>query len=82
MTGKATEWDEFYWHEALDRSHTCTEIIDTILVSHPVIESDERYAAKVEEALMALLELYQMIGDDLTDARKEVMPIEAATSDP
>jgi len=70
MTGKATEFDQFYWHEAMDRTSMCCDILDTVLENHPIISSDERYQTKLYEAQKALCDLYQMIGSDI-ETREE-----------
>lgn len=59
--------DAFGWHEALDRSCVCMEMVDTYLLFHPTIESNEALKAKVETAHRLLFEVYQEIGGRMAD---------------
>lgn len=54
--------DNFHWHEALDRSCICMEMVDRLLLSHPAIESSDELKEKTETAHRLLYEIYQTIG--------------------
>jgi hypothetical protein len=54
--------DEFYYHEAMDRTAMITDIVDRYLVTHPVFKAEKEFAEKVEQAGMLLAEAYQIIG--------------------
>jgi hypothetical protein len=55
------ELDEFYYHEALDRTHMINEIIDATLISHPVFEQNKNMRKKIEKAQNILYSVYQDI---------------------
>lgn len=54
--------DAFHWHEALDRSFICMEMVDRLLLFHPAIESSETFKTKAKQAHQLLFELYQELG--------------------
>jgi len=54
--------DEFHYHEALDRAHIICQNINDHLVQHPVCKLDKEVSKKVEDALTALYDAYQTIG--------------------
>lgn len=54
--------DVFHWHEALDRSAICIEMVDRLILFHPAIESNKLLKAKATEAYRLLYEIYQEIG--------------------
>lgn len=54
--------DAYDWHEALDRTSICMEMVDRYVLFHPAIESTETLKAKAEAAHRLLFELYQEIG--------------------
>lgn len=52
--------DVYHWHEALDRSCICMEMIDQYILFHPAIESNEQLKSKAHQLLF---EIYQEIGN-------------------
>lgn len=54
--------DEFHYHEALDRSYVIAEIIDSTLLTHPVIQKHRDFKKRVENAQQLIVEVYQLIG--------------------
>lgn len=52
----------FHWHEALDRTCICMEMVDRYLLFHPAIERNEALKGKAEQAHQLLYEIYQEIG--------------------
>lgn len=56
--------DKFHRHEALDRTYLLMENIDTYLLNHPYIQSNDRYVNLVNEAFNRLHEVYQLIGNE------------------
>ena len=51
-----------YWHEAMDRSHCVTDIIQVMLLEHPAIEQTEDIKNKVLKAQELIAEVYQYCG--------------------
>lgn len=49
-------------HEALDRCHVITSMIDDHLLGHPYVQEDTEVKALVEQASAALAAAYQLIG--------------------
>jgi hypothetical protein len=54
--------DEFHYHEALDRSYLAADIIETMLINHPVFNKHTEIKAKIEKAQELIVEAYQEIG--------------------
>lgn len=54
--------DAYDWHEALDRTCICMEMVDRYILFHPAIESSASLKAKAEAAHQLLFDLYQEIG--------------------
>jgi hypothetical protein len=57
--------DDFSYHELLDRSATMSQIFETIIVKHPLVNHHKKVEDKVDEIGKALAELYQ-IADELS----------------
>lgn len=55
--------DKFHYHEALDRCDSVVNIIDMLLLHHPVIEHNKEFKLMVEKASEILSDLYQKIGE-------------------
>lgn len=53
---------EFLRHEALDRASLFASLVDENLLSHPTIESNDKWKQLAQEAVDCLAELYQAIG--------------------
>jgi hypothetical protein len=54
--------DEFYYHEALDRSYIVANMIDDILIMHPVIKKHKKLKKRINKAQQLIIEAYQLIG--------------------
>jgi hypothetical protein len=54
--------DNYHYHEALDRTYVVGNIIDEILIDHPVIHKHKRLRNKLEKASSLIGEVYQEIG--------------------
>ena len=59
---KKNSLDEFHYHEALDRTHVVTMIIEDNLVNHPVFEKHKRLRKKIQKAQSILCDVYQGVG--------------------
>lgn len=59
---KESEFDEFHYHEVIDRCHVINSMIDDHLLSHPVIDEDVRLREKIEKAQRLISEVYQEVG--------------------
>ncbi|MCK9273214.1 hypothetical protein M0P65_06740 [Candidatus Gracilibacteria bacterium] len=55
--------DTFHYHESLDRSWCIVDIIQTILLTHPVIHKHKKIKKQVKKARTHLINAYQMIGN-------------------
>lgn len=54
--------DEFYYHEALDRSYIVTDMVDKYLFEHPVVQKHKELKKRIKKAVKLLVESYQLIG--------------------
>lgn len=54
---------ELYWHEMLDRAHCVNAMLEEMLMNHPIADHPA-IRAKLEEASVALGDLYQTIGTE------------------
>jgi hypothetical protein len=59
---KKLKLDEFHYHEALDRTHVVTMIIEDNLVNHPVFEKHKKLQKKIKKAQSILCDVYQAVG--------------------
>jgi len=59
---KKIKLDEFHYHEAIDRTYICADIINTHLLQHPVIKKHKNLKKRVKKAQKLLLETYQLTG--------------------
>jgi hypothetical protein len=59
---KFSKLDDGYYHEALDRSYIVANMIETVLIKHPVIEKHKELRKRVKKAQKLILEAYQLIG--------------------
>ncbi len=59
--------DPFHWHEALDRTHLVSVLLETSLADHPVIECDPELRRLYQSAAETLETLYQTIGRKTPD---------------
>ena len=63
-----TEFDDFHYHEMLDRTYTTYESIETVLLKHPLmveIPTKELHQVRVliQDAADKLQAAYQLIGN-------------------
>jgi hypothetical protein len=54
--------DQFHYHEALDRTYIAGDIVERMLIDHPVFEKHKKLKHKIENALSILAETYQELG--------------------
>lgn len=54
--------DEYHYHEALDRASSVAEIIEIMLIQHPVVKEHKDVKELVEKAQECILEAYQILG--------------------
>ena len=54
--------NEGHYVEAIDRAYIIAEIIENVLVEHPVFEKHKKLMKKVKKAQQHILDAYQMIG--------------------
>jgi cell fate (sporulation/competence/biofilm development) regulator YmcA (YheA/YmcA/DUF963 family) len=54
--------DKYHYHEALDRSYCVADMIENMLVTHPVIEKHKKIRKHIKKAQRHILEAYQLIG--------------------
>lgn len=60
---KKKKLDKFYYHEALDRTYCCIDIIENMLVMHPVIKKHKKLRKKIKKAQEHIIDAYQLIGN-------------------
>jgi len=56
------ELDRFHYHEALDRAYICAEMVENLLVQHPVIMKHSELKERIDKAQELIVEAYQLIG--------------------
>ena len=54
--------DEFYYHEALDRSYIVANMIQEVLIEHPVVKKHKKLNKRINKAQQLIIEAYQIIG--------------------
>ena len=59
---QSNELDEFHYHEALDRSHMISSMIEEFLIQHPVFEKHNHLRESAEKAQKLIIDSYQSIG--------------------
>jgi hypothetical protein len=57
--------DKYHYHEALDRSYCVTDIIQSMLLDHALLNAKKhkKWKKKVLKAQMLICEVYQDIGE-------------------
>ena len=63
--------DEFHYHEALDRIYIINEMIDNVLLSHPVFDVHKDLQTKISDAQTILYDVYKTLGIDNEDFTKK-----------
>ncbi len=59
---KKIELDDYYYHEALDRAYIAADIIENMLIKHPVIDQHKELKKLVKKAQKCLIMAYQIVG--------------------
>jgi len=59
---KIKKLDAGYYHEALDRTHIAANMIEDILIEHPVFEKHKKLRKRIKKAQKLILEAYQIVG--------------------
>lgn len=54
--------DDFSWHEAMDRTHCISEMLDRFVYEHDVMHQHNDLRALANKAIEAVEKLYQAIG--------------------
>jgi hypothetical protein len=62
MENKKIKLDEFHYHEALDRCWWVQDIIQNLLLDHPVISQNKKLNTMIEKAGELIGKVYQEIG--------------------
>lgn len=55
--------DEYHYHEILDRLVIVMNMVDDVLIQHPVLKLDKEPSNLVEEAQNLLAQAYQLVGE-------------------
>jgi len=63
--------DEFHYHEALDRIYIINEMIENVLLSHPVFDVHKDLQTKISDAQTILYDVYKTLGIDNEDFTKK-----------
>jgi hypothetical protein len=69
MAGHGPQWSEPYkpgsfgCHELLDRTSMAGDMVEQYILSHPACAQNQDWFALVDQAVAALRELYQRIGE-------------------
>ena len=59
---KAEKLNQGHYIEAIDRAYIIADMIESVLVEHPVIEKHKELRKRVKKAQDLILETYQLIG--------------------
>jgi hypothetical protein len=59
---KKQKIDDYHWHEVVDRTWLCMEMLACALENHPVIKSEPELDALLGAAHSAMFRLYQTAG--------------------
>jgi hypothetical protein len=83
MSEKKVKLDKYHWHEAMDRSATITDLIETLLLDHPVFDIvNSKHGKQLRERVLAaqrlIVDTYQEIAaktsvDDVRYTREEMI---------
>ena len=60
---KCEKVDRFHYHEAIDRTYCVIEMIENILIHHPVMSKHKKIKKEIRKAQKTLIDSYQMIGN-------------------
>ena len=59
---KIRKLDEGYYTEAIDRAYIVADMIENVLIDHPVFKKHKDLRKRVKRAQKLVLEAYQIIG--------------------
>jgi hypothetical protein len=59
---KIGKLDAGYYHEAIDRAYIVANMIEDVLVEHPVFIKHGRLRRRIKKAEKLILEAYQLVG--------------------
>lgn len=59
---KIGKLDEGYYTEAIDRAYIVADMIENVLIDHPVFKKHKDLRKRVKRAQKLVLEAYQIIG--------------------
>ena len=59
---KIEKLDAGYYHEAIDRAHIVANIIEDVLIEHPVFIKHKKLRKRIKRAQKLILEAYQLVG--------------------
>lgn len=67
MGKKKNNLDNYHWHEAFDRTYLIADMLDSVLLTHPVFNQKDRIRhiqlrKRIEKAQSIILDTYQEIG--------------------
>jgi hypothetical protein len=60
-----------HWHEATDRAHCVSEIIQTMLLDHPAIAQTHDIRIFIEEAQNKIGEAYHLLGNRMFEENEK-----------
>lgn len=59
---KKLKLDKFHYHEALDRCYIVANIIEDLLIEHPVISKNKFLRKKIRKSQKNIMKAYTKIG--------------------
>jgi hypothetical protein len=60
---KKKKFDAFSYHEVLDRAYCIANMMEDMLVTHPVVKKHKKIKKSIDKAQRHLLDAYQLIGN-------------------
>lgn len=70
----ARRLDTYHYHEAVDRCHVLNEILDDVLIKHPVVQKHAEVRKLLEDAADLIGDAYQKISQLADDFDKGGKP--------
>jgi len=64
---KIGKLDDGYYHEAIDRAYIVANMMEDVLIEHPVFKKHKELRKRVKKAQNLVLEAYQIIGGLIVD---------------
>jgi hypothetical protein len=59
---KIKKLDAGYYHEAIDRAYIVANMMEDVLIEHPVFKKHKELRKRVKTAQKLVLEAYQLVG--------------------